>query len=82
MCKVKSKGKHKIKLDFVCPHCEKIIDDFKSHAFKDSVNSLCKICDLAEPNQKCVDKHVFTKRWSVIQGVQDQKSPKEIALII
>ena len=56
MCK--SRLKDRYKQNCMCPYCETSIHDFKSHAFKDGVNSLCNICDLAVPNQKCVDMHL------------------------
>ena len=52
MCKINppEMERNKNKLEFICPHCEQKIDDFKNHAFKDDVNSLCNVCDLAIPN--------------------------------
>ena len=50
--------RNKINSNFVCPHCERIIDNFKKHAFKDVVNCLCNVCDLAIPNEQCVTEHI------------------------
>ena len=60
MCKINppEMERNKNKLEFICPHCEQKIDDFKNHAFKDDVNSLCNVCDLAIPNEQCVSGHI------------------------